>query len=475
MVDEPAERVAGGPWQDRVKFAPGGGLAYRPGEILVRGEVGELAAGILAERFDAEFPVEELQGGNWVRFGGLGDPLQAIEVLRRFGVASQVNHVLFANVCCPPHPATPEGERFYASPFYASALHSNPVYANPFYASPFYASPFYASAGSGCGCCGCCGSAAASPFYASPFYASPFYASPFYASAVPSPAAAPAVQATGMRRSSARPAGAPQRPPQQADHDVRIAILDTGYAEGPHRPAVPPQHLVDGGGDIPDEDGDAYLDPAAGHGTFIAGLIERTTPGCQLEAIAVLSGYGDSDEARIGEVLFRLAERPQPPHFVNLSFSGYSPLNMDYLADAVNRLHDVGTVVVASAGNDATCIPTYPAVLPGVIGVGALDEDGNAAPFTNYGPWVRACTLGVDVLSTFFDNFNGAEPPVDGADPDDFRGWARWSGTSFAGPIVVAALAQAVINGRTPRQAETELVSAERLPRRAMLGTIVRP
>jgi hypothetical protein len=458
--------VETGPWQARVRFAPGGGLAYRPGELLVRAGTVDVARATLAATGLGYSEGDGLLGGTWVRFTDVADPLEAIEELRRAGVVAQANNVLFASTCCPPHPADPQAEAFYASPFYAS-----PFYASPFYASPFYASPFYASAGMGSCCCSS-GSAGANPFYASPFYASPFYAS-----ADPNPAAAPWMQATGRRRSSARPADPPEDLPDEGQESVRIAILDTGYAEI-HQPGVLPGiHITPHGGDRPDEDGDNFLDPAAGHGTFIAGVIEQLTPGCDLEVFEVLSTYGDGDEATIADQLSDLSNRPadERPHFVNLSFGGYSPLGMAALADAITALDQAGTVVVASAGNDGTCVPQYPAVLPEVVAVGALDEDGNPAPFTNYGPWVRACTVGVEVVSSFYEGFNGAEPPVDNVDADDFHGWARWSGTSFAAPRVVAALARRVIAGGSPQEAVELLIENEQWPRKPMLGTVVLP
>ena len=70
-----------------------------------------------------------------------------------------------------------------------------------------------------------------------------------------------------------------------------------------------------------------------------------------------------------------------------------------------------------------------------MIGVGALGPSGPAW-FTNRGPWVNACAPGVDVISTFFDL--GPEACHDG---EDFDGWAKWSGTSFSGPIVAASIA----------------------------------
>jgi hypothetical protein len=130
---------------------------------------------------------------------------------------------------------------------------------------------------------------------------------------------------------------------------------------------------------------------------------------------------------------------------------------------------------VAAAGNDGTCVPMYPAALPGVIGVGALDEDGEAAPFTNYGPWVRASTLGTDVVSMFFEDFDGKDPPVEGADPDQFQGWARWSGTSFAAPRGAAARARARGEGADAAAAVAEVIGDPELPRIPMLGTVVDP
>jgi hypothetical protein len=453
-----------------VTFAPGGGLAYRPGELLVRSTVADAAFEVLNElRIEFDVADEELLGGAWTRLTEVRRPLEAIQRLRRFGVAAQVNNVLFATSCCPPHPADPGAEAFYASPRYANPMYANPMYANPMYANPMYANPAYPNAG----CCCCEGSWAANPMYANPMYANPMYAN-----AAPSPFGAPWTAATGPQRSSARPADAPAIELAEAEHEVRIAILDTGYAQAPNDPNVFPGINVNAvDDDIPDEDGDGYLDPVAGHGTFIAGVIEQITPGCQLEVFDVLSEYGEVDEAAIGQVLFDLALRPDEdrPEFVNLSLGGYSPLPMDALADAIAALLRVGTVVVASAGNDATCTPMYPAALPGVVGVGALERNGEAAVFTNYGPWVNACTLGVDVVSSFFDGFNGAEPLKDGNDPDDFHGWARWSGTSFAAPRVVAALAQEVINGQTPQDAVERLVGNIQLARRPMLGTIVLP
>ena len=108
------------------------------------------------------------------------------------------------------------------------------------------------------------------------------------------------------------------------------------------------------------------------------------------------------------------------------------------MATAVARLGR-HAVVVASAGNDGTVRPYYPAAMPGVVGVGALDQ-ARRAGFSNFGPWVDACASGVDVVSTFFTDFDDSAPGRGLV--NRYRGWASWSGTSFAAPRVAAAIAQ---------------------------------
>ena len=114
------------------------------------------------------------------------------------------------------------------------------------------------------------------------------------------------------------------------------------------------------------------------------------------------------------------------------------------LATAIADLVDpTKTVVVAAAGNAGWCWTYWPAALPGVVAVGALDSGGQAW-FSNYGGWVDACAPGVDVRSTFYGT--DADPlrePLGTPEDDlfnEFRGWAMWSGTSFAAPKVAALI-----------------------------------
>jgi subtilisin family serine protease len=96
--------------------------------------------------------------------------------------------------------------------------------------------------------------------------------------------------------------------------------------------------------------------------------------------------------------------------------------------------------VVACAGNHASDRPFWPAALDGVIAVAAVDGEERAW-FSDFGPWVDACAPGVGITSCFV-RFDGPLPRVRGIDPDDFTGYATWSGTSFAAPVVAGAIAE---------------------------------
>jgi subtilisin family serine protease len=295
-------------------------------------------------------------------------------------------------------------------------------------------------------------------------YATPVYATPVYATQL---------QQNGHRHSSAAPVTAPTTPIRQAPAGApvpRVTILDTGLARKTLRPKALDlvHHAQNGWAEGPDDDGDDYLDPAAGHGTFIAGLIDLLTPGCDLTAERVLSNYGAGDEVAIAQRIDAAAA-----DLLSLSFGGYALAHMNVLAAAISGAQQKGTVVVASAGNDGICRPSLPAALPGVVSVAALGPNGPAR-FSNYGPWVRACAPGVDIVSRFFTKFDGAgTAPPGGIDPDKFASWARWSGSSFSAPIVVAALARELQHGLTPAEAVERVVDAPGLLRIPDFGTVV--
>ena len=123
---------------------------------------------------------------------------------------------------------------------------------------------------------------------------------------------------------------------------------------------------------------------------------------------------------------------------------------------AVHKLIDKGWKIVASAGNDGSDQPVYPAAfaagLP-VISVGALKSDVELERYSNFGSWVRAAWIGTDIVSIHPLTFIGAgqhqisKPFDDPAQPVQADSFAWWSGTSFAAAFVAAQLACGLVPG----------------------------
>lgn len=273
----------------------------------------------------------------------------------------------------------------------------------------------------------------------------------------------------------------------------RVLVLDTGLCAGTDRNAPSAEHpdlhdscrldwrrlvlsersdsdgspLVDDE-DETDEDSTDTLDFEAGHGTFIAGIVRQICPDADIYNAGVLSSFGDGDVFGVLDTLSRVLPEVGPVDVVIMSFGMFFPdddpglwgsLLLAYLGDAVG---------VAAAGNEGTCRPHFPAALPDVIGVGGLAADGKAW-FTNFGGWVDACAPAVDVVSTFFTDF---QETIDGADTRHYTGWARWSGTSFSAPKVAAVIAQEMYLNRVSAKDAWKRVTSHKHLRYPDLGVV---
>ena len=104
---------------------------------------------------------------------------------------------------------------------------------------------------------------------------------------------------------------------------------------------------------------------------------------------------------------------------INLSLG--ADLHTNAERDAIKRAVAAGIVVVASAGNDGSLLPKFPAAYAGVLAVGAAGPDGKVAEFSNRGSWVGvlapACGAAIDIDGSVDDAFCGtsaAAPFVSG-------------------------------------------------------------
>jgi len=91
-----------------------------------------------------------------------------------------------------------------------------------------------------------------------------------------------------------------------------------------------------------------------------------------------------------------------------MSLSWGSETSSGFLENALDYAKSKGLVIVASAGNEPTGKPVYPAAYTSVIGVGALDPDGKPWEKSNYGDFVALYAPGFASMPVGYKGDPGA-------------------------------------------------------------------
>jgi hypothetical protein len=223
-----------------------------------------------------------------------------------------------------------------------------------------------------------------------------------------------------------------------ASASVRVAVVDTGVWKATPLPASWYEATADDYDDTLDSDADV------GHANFITGVIMSSTSNAVVRIVKVLDATGVCTEAALARALLTL----QPVEVVNLSLGAFTTTGGPpaILAFALGRLlSGADRVVVAAAGNEGDPEhPYWPAAFAGadvpwahqVLAVAAHDGS-QVCSWSNTGPWISMAALGSDIVSTYVTH------------GEFTRGLARWSGTSFAAPRVVAAIAESHLTAGT--------------------------
>jgi subtilisin family serine protease len=246
---------------------------------------------------------------------------------------------------------------------------------------------------------------------------------------------------------------------------VRVAVLDTGV-DATH-PALAGK-LLPGYNFVDDNTNTSEVGTAAnlgfGHGTHVAGIVALTAPDAKIVPYRVLDENGEGNVWVLAEALLRAIDPDGNPatddgaHVINLSLgtlnrtkilstiaklatcnsSNTSDPTTDfshsgYDDDRTRCANGKGVVIVIAAGNDGVNNAEYPAAegISGAISVGASDITQNLATFSNFGSQVDVTAPGDGITSS-----------IPGG------GYAVWSGTSMAAPMVAGAAA--LLRSREP-------------------------
>jgi len=225
---------------------------------------------------------------------------------------------------------------------------------------------------------------------------------------------------------------------------INVAIIDTGVdpdhpdlmanIEGVYS-AVPPKTNV--------------VDDRYGHGTHVAGTIAAINN--EIGAV----GVGPKIDlwivkASAGGIL-KLKDLLESYDFVMSTWSDDDPNNniqvvsMSYGGgysqaedEMLHQAWDMGIILVAAAGNEGGSV-IYPAALPFVIAVSAMNITDQITSWSNRGPEIDLAAPGSGITSTYL------------------RGqYATWSGTSMATPHVSASAALAI--AAHPQMTSAEIV-----------------
>jgi type VII secretion-associated serine protease mycosin len=215
---------------------------------------------------------------------------------------------------------------------------------------------------------------------------------------------------------------------------VTVAVVDSGVDPHPQLAGA-----VTDGGDLYLGSGTALAD-AAGHGTLVAGIIAArpaagtgftgVAPQAAILAVKVAEGECVTSADAIAAGIEAAIRHGASVVNVSITSETDSPALRQAVLDA--QAHSV--VVVAASGNDAASgNPTeYPAALPGVMAVAAVDADGKATVFSGSGEQIAVAAPGDGIVAP-------------GARADRYGIVTGAAGTSFAAPYVagVAALVRA--------------------------------
>ncbi len=186
--------------------------------------------------------------------------------------------------------------------------------------------------------------------------------------------------------------------------NVNVVVFDTGV-DIAHADLTP---NIAGGYNTFTKDNDFNDDNH--HGTHVFGIIGAAdnnlgvvgvAPGAHIYMAKVLAGDGSGTDENLvaaADWLLSVKHARGGNWIVSMSLGSYGISDAE--TDAFKRLNDEGVLCIAAAGNDGTKGLLYPAALPNIVSVGAVDNNKVIANFSNTDPSLNVVAPGVSILST---------------------------------------------------------------------------
>lgn len=178
---------------------------------------------------------------------------------------------------------------------------------------------------------------------------------------------------------------------------INIAVIDSGLM-GNH-PAIDYSRILEGKSYV--ENVDSCVDKI-GHGTAVTGIIMKHAKDALIRPLMYYTKYpsGVPRNGGINGICHGIYDAIDEYESKIICISSGIYCKSDILEEAVEYAEAKGVIVISAVGNDNIVDSGriyYPAAYPTVIGIGAMDEDGIVADFSQRNNSVMAVMPGVSI------------------------------------------------------------------------------
>ena len=226
----------------------------------------------------------------------------------------------------------------------------------------------------------------------------------------------------GKHQGGPRPARAKKLSVSAESRGPKVAIIDTGISQQ-RRSTVSDRSQLDdlhqfplGNSSEARAERHDYLSLAAGHGTFVTGIVQQLAPDADITVYRALDSDGTGSEVNVACAMIRAVLDGN--QIINLSLGCQThddipPIAIERALKIISKWEQEQPgrelVIVAAAGNSGDTRPCWPAAFHDVVAVAGLEPALAPAQWSSRGIWVNCSTIGQGVVSTFV---NGTESPV---------------------------------------------------------------